>query len=140
MIEIRHRRTGVLLKSVDAATLRGAHLTGAHLRCAGLSCADLSCADLTGAHLSGADLRCADLLQAIAPQIIAISGSRVAIITASPDRVFIGCLGGTLAEWLDQCTVIGERQGYTEAEIAEYKAHLEHIAKLFKMRGEGGQS
>jgi len=125
VIEIRHRNTGAVLKSVEAATLRGANLCGA---------------DLRGANLCGADLRGADLLHASAPQIIAISGSRVAIITASPDRVFIGCLGGTLAEWLDQCTVIGERQGYTEAEIAEYKAHLEHIAKLFKMRGEGGQS
>ena len=46
-IEIRHRWSGELIKTVDVDDLRGADLTGAYLRGA-----DLTGADLTGAYLN----------------------------------------------------------------------------------------
>jgi len=66
MLEIKHKTTGAVLHTVDAADLRGADLCGADLcgadLCgADLSGADLSWADLHGADLSGADLHGADL-------------------------------------------------------------------------------
>ena len=48
MIEIKHKDTGAVLRTV------GADLTGANLRWADLTEAYLSEADLTGADLSGA--------------------------------------------------------------------------------------
>ena len=69
MIEIKHKTTGAVLHTVDAADLRradlnGADLRGADLRSADLTGADLSRADLRWADLSGADLRGADLSSA----------------------------------------------------------------------------
>jgi len=60
MIEIKNTN-GVVLRTVDADTLREADLSGADMSWAKLSGADLSGADLSGAKLSGADLSGADL-------------------------------------------------------------------------------
>ncbi len=59
MIEIKHRCTGAVLHTVDAANLSGANLSGANL-----SGANLSGANLSGANLRDADLRHADLRHA----------------------------------------------------------------------------
>ena len=56
VVEIRHKTTGKVLKTVNAKSLQGADLQGADLRKA-----DLRGADLRGANLRGADLRWADL-------------------------------------------------------------------------------
>ncbi len=70
-LAITHRRTGVTLAEVDAATLSRADLAGATLNGADLQHADLASAnlrkadlrlsDLSGANLTGADLRAANL-------------------------------------------------------------------------------
>lgn len=65
-VQIRHRRTGVVLQLVESATLvqaslSGAALSGADLQHAALRGADLHRADLRLADLAGADLRGADL-------------------------------------------------------------------------------
>jgi hypothetical protein len=70
-ISISHRRTGVVLMSVEGRTLARANLAGAALSGADLQHielseadlhgADLRLADLSGALLRGADLRGADL-------------------------------------------------------------------------------
>lgn len=60
-VEIRHRATGEVIRTVDAANLSGADLSGADLRGANLRNADLSSADLRSANLSGASLRSASL-------------------------------------------------------------------------------
>lgn len=65
-IEVRHRRTGVVLhtleaRTLDNATLSGASLSGADLQNASLRGAVLLKADLHLADLSNADLRGADL-------------------------------------------------------------------------------
>ena len=75
-IEIKSRRTGDVIKTVEADTLqdadltgadlagadlRGAYLWGADLTCANLMGANLTCANLMGANLTDADLRSADL-------------------------------------------------------------------------------
>ena len=64
MIEIKHRLTGAVLRTVDAENLRSADLRSADLRSADLSGADLSGANLSGANLSGANLRSANLRNA----------------------------------------------------------------------------
>jgi hypothetical protein len=64
MIDIKHRYTGAVLTTVDAANLRGADLSRANLRDANLRGADLSCADLSRADLRDADLSDADLSRA----------------------------------------------------------------------------
>jgi hypothetical protein len=60
-VDILHRYTCVVLRTVDADTLSGAKLSGADLSGAKLSGADLSEADLSEADLSGAKLSGADL-------------------------------------------------------------------------------
>jgi len=69
MIEILHRYTKAVLKTVDSdslisADLYGAYLYGADLRSASLYGADLRSASLYGADLRSADLRSADLRSA----------------------------------------------------------------------------
>ncbi len=61
MIEIKHKATGAVLKTVDAASLEGADLHGADLQGAYLCGAYLQGANLHGADLYGADLQGADL-------------------------------------------------------------------------------
>ena len=64
MIEIKHRGTGAVLRTIDAKTLHGATLREANLAGADLRWDDLGGADLSGADLRGADLRGADLCDA----------------------------------------------------------------------------
>ncbi len=61
MIEIKHRFTGAVLRTVDAETLAGADLTRAYLVGADLRGADLTYADLTDANLRGENLTRANL-------------------------------------------------------------------------------
>ncbi len=61
MIEIQHRYTGEVLRTVAGANLSGAYLSGADLCGADLRDADLCGADLRDADLRDADLRDADL-------------------------------------------------------------------------------
>jgi len=64
MIEILHRYTKAVLKTVDSNSLSGADLRSANLRSADLRSANLSGADLSGADLRSADLRSANLRSA----------------------------------------------------------------------------
>ena len=65
--------------------------------------------------------------------VIRIQGSRHEINVIDRD-VRIGCKRMTLDEWLTEFEAIGEEQGYTPQQIAEYGAHLRHIAALIQMR------
>ena len=65
MIEIKHKKTGEILHTVDADDLAGADLRRADLTGAYLTDADLRDADLTGAYLRGAILGGADLRRSI---------------------------------------------------------------------------
>lgn len=60
-IEIKHRDTGAILRTVDADTLYGADLSWANLGGADLSGADLRGAYLRGVYLIGANLTRANL-------------------------------------------------------------------------------
>ena len=141
-IEIRHRDTGAVLRTVNAETLRGidlagADLSGANLRGANLSGADLSGANLSGANLSGANLSWADLsganLSGAKQYICQIHASRHAIV-AIDDDVRIGCHRKPLAEWLETFEAVGQENKYTEAEIAEYGIWLKAIAAVLAAR------
>jgi len=61
MVEIKHRRSGRVVLTVDTETLAGANLAGEYLIHADLTRADLASAQLPFANLSGADLSHADL-------------------------------------------------------------------------------
>jgi uncharacterized protein YjbI with pentapeptide repeats len=62
MIEIKHKITGEVLKTIEAENLIKADLSRANLTGANLSRANLCEADLTGANLSRANLSRANLL------------------------------------------------------------------------------
>jgi uncharacterized protein YjbI with pentapeptide repeats len=61
MIEIKHKTTGKVLKTIDAENLQGANLQGADLRWANLQGANLRWANLQGANLQEANLQEAEL-------------------------------------------------------------------------------
>jgi hypothetical protein len=60
-IEIKHRYSGAVLRTIDADTLEGEDLGKAYLHGANLTGANLSGVDLSGASLGGACLSEADL-------------------------------------------------------------------------------
>ena len=117
-IQIKNRRTGDVIKTVDADTLWGADLRGADLRGADLWGADLRGADLWGADLRGAKLTGAKLTGAKrymdGDTAITLRGPRpilqlgplgsrdgymMALITSAGVRVECGCFCGTVAEF-----------------------------------------
>jgi hypothetical protein len=85
MIEILHKKTGAILKTVDAANLMGADLGGA---------------DLGGANLMGADLRGAKIRNGIEIKNIPIQIDAVTYnITIFDQHMQIGCEFHSLDEW-----------------------------------------
>jgi hypothetical protein len=78
------------------------------------------------ANLRGANL--SDALQ----RIVVIHGSRNVIVAIDGD-VRIGCERHVIAEWLEQFEAIGQKQGYTPEQIAEYGLHLRHIAAVLAL-------
>ncbi len=104
------------------ANLRGASLSEADLSGASLSEADLSEADLSDATLSEANLRCRQY-------VCRIQGRRHGIIVVNDD-VRIGRKRMPLSDWLMRYKVVGKEENYTPFEIAEYGAHLRHIAEV----------
>lgn len=125
MIEIKHR-DGRVLATLNADTLRGANVSGANLRGANLSGANVNGADLREADLFGANLRCKQYA-------CHIHASRHTIV-AIDDDVRIGCERKLLAEWLETFEAVGRKNGYTEAEIAEYGGWLKAIAAVLAAR------
>ena len=115
MIEIFNRWTKAIMASGDS--VRAA---------AEASRADLSDADLSGADLSDANLSGANFLTALG-DFLRIAGSRHAIIAIDAENVSIGCMRRSLAEWLHCYQQVGEEEGYTAAQIAEYGRHLEYV-------------
>jgi hypothetical protein len=112
--------TGAVLRG---AVLTGADLTGAVLRGAVLRGAVLTDADLTGADLSNASCGTAlgDLLR--------ITGSRHAIIAVDEDNISIGCLRHDLAWWREHYQSVGRAEVYSDAQIEEYRLHIEYVAQ-----------
>jgi hypothetical protein len=61
-----------------------------------------------------------------------IQGSKHAATNAKYGHIAIGCEVHTFAEWQEQFQAIGKANGYTEAEIAEYKMIIDLFCKLGK--------
>jgi hypothetical protein len=131
--------------NLSGANLSGANLSRANLRWANLRLANLSGANLSGANLSGADLSGADLgganlrwAKGLLPNGIIplqILGTRHSIIVREPGLITIGCEHRTAEWWRENYRLVGEREKYTEAEIAEYAAHIEHCAQWMSAHG-----
>jgi hypothetical protein len=95
----------------------GANLTGANLRGA----------DLSGADLSGADLSGANCNTAIGGDFLVLRGSRHSLI-ATTDAISIGCIRNTLDWWREHYAGVGRAEGYSAAEVDEYRQHIEYAA------------
>ncbi len=142
---------------LHGANLRGANLSGANLSEANLSEADLrganlSWANLSGANLSGANLRGANLSEADLREAnlswanlsgANVSGAKQLVmriqgtfheINVIDDDVRVGCERMSIKDWLTQYAEVGREAGYSDAQIAEYRLHLSHIAAVLALR------
>ena len=140
MFEIIHRYTKVVLYKSETATdtraavveavSRGANLRGAYLRGAYLEDADLEDANLGGAYLGGAK---GLLSQPIPP--LQICGTRHWIVVREDGHLTIGCHHLPLVEWEARYKAIGRAEGYSDAEVVEYAAHIAHCRAWMEAHG-----
>lgn len=63
---------------------------------------------------------------------LTIVGSKHIINISSPGIVRVGCYHKPIGEWLNEYEGIGKVEGYSEAEIAEYKSHLDYFNQMMK--------
>ncbi len=121
---------------LSGADLSGANLSGAYLSGANLSRANLSGAYLSGAYLSRANLSGANLgtrryLQIGAEPYWIVAGLET---DGGECIVRIGCERHTLMEWMSDGDMIGKRHGMTPIQIADYRAHMAHIASWVELK------
>ena len=117
------------------ADLRGAYLRGAYLQGADLQGADLQGADLQGAYLQGADLQGAIGLLPDGLTPLQIGGTRHWVIVRQPGYITIGCHHQMLTWWREHYLAMGRKEEYSDAEIAEYAAHIEYCAQWMAAHG-----
>lgn len=117
-MDILNRWTGVVITSIASNSLRWANLSGANL----------SEADLREANLSGADGSTA------LGEILRITGTRHAIWCMDETNVSVGCVRNTLAWWMEHHQAVGRKEGYSDAEAAEYKMHPDYCAQWLAFR------
>lgn len=60
-----------------------------------------------------------------------IRGTRGEVICTGREYLTVGCLTYSVDEWLLRYQEIGEEEGYSEEEIAEYKLYIELADKRF---------
>lgn len=150
MIEIRHKRTGEVLHSVEADTLIGAILTNTDLTNADLrdvylngvhmSGANLSNADLSSAHMSGADLTNADLsganLSSTFLSHVNLNGTDLNGTDLSyaklTDTIFINCPTLQQAKGLEMVV----HRGASTLDARTLRACVNHLPAVF-LRGIG---
>lgn len=119
-VEILHRDTkAVLYTSATASTIAEAVLE----------------ARTHGADLHGADLHGAKGLLPGGLVPLQIGGSRHWLIVREPGYITIGCHHQSLAWWREHYKATGRTDGYSEAEVAEYAAHIEHCAQWMQAHG-----
>ena len=58
---------------------------------------------------------------------IAVQGSRHLATHVGPSLIQVGCMAHTFDEWVRHFSTIGKAQGYTDAQIDEYKRILDFI-------------
>ena len=63
---------------------------------------------------------------------LTIVGSKHPMNISSPGIVRIGCYHKPIGEWLNEYEGIGKAEGYGEAEIAEYRSHLDYFNQMMK--------
>lgn len=133
--------SGAILVDADlcAAGLYGADLTNADLRYANLRGANLSGANLRGANLFGANLTGANLVKTNLTdtnQVVLKFITSPHDVIAINDDVRVDGYQNRLQWWLDNYQDFGRREGYTETQIIEYGAILEHIKRVLEIRRE----
>ena len=131
--------------NLGGANLRGANLGGANLGGAYLGGANLGGANLEDANLEGADLGGANLGDAylggakgllkdgITP--LQISGTRHWMIVRQAGYITIGCHHHPLSWWEEHYAGVGRTEGYTDQQVAEYRAHIAHARAWMEALG-----
>jgi len=64
-----------------------------------------------------------------------IQGTRHALTLSSFTEITIGCQTHPIPYWLECGEAIGRGHGYSDAEIAEYQLHIEHLARMAERLG-----
>ena len=59
-----------------------------------------------------------------------IAGTMHALTLCSRTEIAIGCHVHTIEHWHEHYRAIGRANGYSDAQIEEYRAHIEHLARL----------
>ena len=57
-----------------------------------------------------------------------VRGSRHPLI-ATKDAIHVGCMREGLDWWREHHEAVGRKQGYTSAQVAEYRRHIEYAAE-----------
>ena len=131
---------GAYLRGADLqrAYLQRADLQGADLQGAYLQGADLQGADLQGAYLQGADLQGADLRRVVGlfeMLPLQIGGTKHWIIVRQTGYITIGCHHHPLTWWEEHYAATGRTEGYTTAEVEEYRQHIAHCRAWMTAHG-----
>ena len=66
----------------------------------------------------------------VIPQGVVIEGSRNSVSLAGDHKLTIGCQVHTIKSWLEHYRSIGKANGYTDAQIAEYKRYIDIFAAI----------
>ena len=127
------------------ANLRGADLRGADLGCANLGGvdlggvdlrgADLGCADLGGANLLGADLHGVKGLLPTGIIPLQIGGSQHWIVVLEVGNITIGCEHHPIEWWEEHHAAVGRRAGYSDAQVKEYRTHIQYCREWMEAKG-----
>lgn len=99
---------------------------------ANLSGANLSGADLSGANLYRANLYRANLAKTIyeSKAILSFQYKKHTAYFFGMNEITIGCHKHTIQHWLENFQDIGEKNGYTETEIAKYGKFIKGCKKI----------
>jgi hypothetical protein len=64
----------------------------------------------------------------VIPQGVEISGSRHLVSLCGPHEIKIGCHIHTIKSWIAHYKSIGNANGYSDAEIIEYKRYIDILS------------
>ena len=66
-------------------------------------------------------------------EFLVLRGSRHSLI-ATPEAISIGCMRNTPDWWREHYAGVGRSEGYSAAEIEEYRQHIEYAAAWLAAR------
>ncbi len=64
-----------------------------------------------------------------------IGGTLDWIIVREVAHITIGCMHETVEWWEEHYAAVGRKEGYTDSEVAEYRAHIAHCKSWMDAQG-----